>query len=317
MVNVANRIEVREVRPGAADYTAALHKALSLDVAPTAAAIHPSAAEFVASVERRRLTLDPVFAGFEGDRILGACLAVVSPGSSALVHATAPESSVPARRGTAAALAALVSAARTRRLALLEALVDPNDLASADALQGGGFRLLTRLIYLRRRSDSRSGACDRASWLSWITYSDDAGPLFRSAIERSYAGSLDCPELAGVRDVSEVVEGHRAVGAFDPDSWWVAMDGGQPVGVMLLNDLPPTSLLEVVYMGVAQAARGKGVGDALLARAVEACRSRSMRGLALAVDERNAPARRLYERWGFVETGVRAAWIATPLLDHG
>jgi ribosomal protein S18 acetylase RimI-like enzyme len=52
------------------------------------------------------------------------------------------------------------------------------------------------------------------------------------------------------------------------------------------------------------------VGDRLLAEAVACCRRRGCPLLTLAVDSSNAPARRLYARWGFVETERRLAWIA-------
>lgn len=63
-------------------------------------------------------------------------------------------------------------------------------------------------------------------------------------------------------------------------------------------------------MGVAQAARGTGVADALLQWAVEAVARAGDVYVALAVDAKNTAARRLYERWDFVETGARDAWIA-------
>ena len=70
-------------------------------------------------------------------------------------------------------------------------------------------------------------------------------------------------------------------------------------------------------MGVAQVARGTGVADALLQRAVQTAADVSLTTLALAVDERNTPALRLYRRWGFVDTGVRDAWIASSPPTEG
>ena len=60
-----------------------------------------------------------------------------------------------------------------------------------------------------------------------------------------------------------------------------------------------------------------GVGDALVERAIDAAAAPRCRVLMLAVDERNIPARQLYSRWGFVETHVRDAWIATPRPARG
>jgi ribosomal protein S18 acetylase RimI-like enzyme len=67
----------------------------------------------------------------------------------------------------------------------------------------------------------------------------------------------------------------------------------------------PEDVVEVVSMWVDPAYRGRGVGEALL-RAVErwACR-RGAGELRLAVMLGNDPARRLYERQGYVDTGLR------------
>jgi ribosomal protein S18 acetylase RimI-like enzyme len=69
--------------------------------------------------------------------------------------------------------------------------------------------------------------------------------------------------------------------------------------------------LEIVYLGVAQPARKTGVANALLARAVQIARARNDALLMLGVDERNEPARRLYDRWGFLEAARKDVWIAT------
>ncbi len=69
-------------------------------------------------------------------------------------------------------------------------------------------------------------------------------------------------------------------------------------------------------MGVAQVARGTGVADAVMQRAVEAAGRVGANSLALAVDQRNTPARKLYGRWGFIEFAARDAWIITsPLIE--
>ena len=73
----------------------------------------------------------------------------------------------------------------------------------------------------------------------------------------------------------------------------VGMAGGFP-------DLP--GLLHVVAMWVDPAARGRGIGPALL-RAVEHWAHERGLGLHLDVNTANATARRSYERYGFRATG--------------
>jgi GNAT superfamily N-acetyltransferase len=84
------------------------------------------------------------------------------------------------------------------------------------------------------------------------------------------------------------------------------------MGVVLTAETPGRASLEVVYMGVSPPWRGKGVGDMLLMRAVQRARALRLNDITLAVDGINVAARRLYERWSFVETARRRAWITTP-----
>jgi GNAT superfamily N-acetyltransferase len=255
-------------------------------------------------------------------------------------------------QATVAVLQVVQTMAWSRSIGLLEVLVTPGSPELGRALREAGFRYLTRLRYLKRhvsRGEAGGGvACpsrrhrhglgpqhggatlgyatprlktraahplahpDAASELEWVHYTPDRELLFQDALERTYVQSLDCPELTGLRRTADVLAGHRAADVFDPALWWVAMHSQEPVGVILINRIPSEPALELVYMGVAQVARGTGVADALLGRAVVAASKVSATILALAVDERNTPARRMYTRWGFLETGARDAWIASP-----
>lgn len=61
---------------------------------------------------------------------------------------------------------------------------------------------------------------------------------------------------------------------------------------------------QIQGLAVADEARGKGVGRALVRAAVEEARRRGARRLTLRVLGHNAPARRLYEAEGFAVEGV-------------
>ncbi len=58
-------------------------------------------------------------------------------------------------------------------------------------------------------------------------------------------------------------------------------------------------------IGVTGAARGRGVGRALLNALLKLAREQGHRALSLSVDRQN-PARRLYEHMGFRDAGVSA-----------
>ena len=58
-------------------------------------------------------------------------------------------------------------------------------------------------------------------------------------------------------------------------------------------------------MAVAPRSRGRGVGSALLATAIEWARERGLHKLTLSVFPHNAAAIALYRKFGFVEEGRR------------
>jgi len=195
--------------------------------------------------------------------------------------------------------------------------VEPGSADHEVPLQDTDFRYLARLIYFRRPIVAADGKRASVPGIEWVPYTPEAEPLFAEALEQTYMQSMDCPELTGIRTTAQVLAGHRAIGVFDPAFWWVAKREGRVVGLILLNRLVHEPLLELVYVGVSCSARGTGVADALLSRAMGAAFQANVKDLALAVDSRNAPARRLYERWGFIQTVERGAWIAcAPDMDR-
>jgi ribosomal-protein-alanine N-acetyltransferase len=69
---------------------------------------------------------------------------------------------------------------------------------------------------------------------------------------------------------------------------------------------------EVLSIAVAEARRGGGGGAALLGRHLGRLAGRGVRRVVLEVDEDNAAALALYNRFGFAEVGRRAAYYARP-----
>lgn len=73
---------------------------------------------------------------------------------------------------------------------------------------------------------------------------------------------------------------------------------------------------DLVSMWVRPSARGRGVGEALIAAAAGWAKTRDYDTLYLWVTESNAPARRLYERCGFTPTGERQPLPSDPALQE-
>jgi ribosomal protein S18 acetylase RimI-like enzyme len=83
----------------------------------------------------------------------------------------------------------------------------------------------------------------------------------------------------------------------------VAWVGDDPAGVTVVEPWEDGEVAGVGTVWVTPAARGLGVGDALLTLAVDVARRRGYRRAALEVGDHNAPAQRLYARHGFTATG--------------
>jgi ribosomal protein S18 acetylase RimI-like enzyme len=196
---------------------------------------------------------------------------------------------------------------RQRGCKLAEALVAPDALARAAPLCAAGFRRVTELHSLRHDLYEVPGPPGLA--LRYEPWSEASRSLFEQTLLRTYEGTLDCPELNGVRTVAEILAGHRAAGKDRPDLWWLAFQAGRPVGVLLLTELPHGLDWELSYVGVIPEARGKGLGHVLTQRALEVARREGALHLLLAVDGRNEPARSLYRRNGFAEVERRVVYL--------
>jgi GNAT superfamily N-acetyltransferase len=75
-------------------------------------------------------------------------------------------------------------------------------------------------------------------------------------------------------------------------------------------------LVELVSMYVRPRARGRGVGEALIATVIDWAAARNAASVHLWVTETNKPARLLYERCGFALTGERQPLPSNPALDE-
>ncbi|MDQ1020155.1 GNAT family N-acetyltransferase [Streptomyces afghaniensis] len=93
-----------------------------------------------------------------------------------------------------------------------------------------------------------------------------------------------------------------------PEDCLVAELGDRLAGYVHLGFPTPVEanrhVLQIQGLAVAEEARGRGVGRALVRAAVDEARRRGARRLTLRVLAHNTPARKLYEAEGFVVEGV-------------
>jgi ribosomal protein S18 acetylase RimI-like enzyme len=296
-MNEMSGIEVRPGRPGDPDadrLAEFFSRPCAVPGAADAAAFQPSA------------ITDYVVAARAGT-IVGACRFVTGAGRCAVVAPPRLETwdEALAARLLRAAAARVHSRDGAR---LIQSLIEPQGAqALVAALERAGFDRLAVLAYLRRPVRPEEQNLALPPGIKWRHYWRLRHRQFALTLLATYGSSLDCPGLAGLRSVDETITTHKATGLFCPRAWHLALVGGEPAGVVLLNNLQGRG--EVAYLGVVPAARRHGLGQALVARAIRDTATMGLPQMGLAVDVSNAPAMRLYEKTGFSEIRRRLAYF--------
>lgn len=239
-----------------------------------------------------------------------AIVAVHLPGDTTILLVPFPEAAPIDCEAQGALLRTALRDIAATRPYFVQALVEDDAAGKARLLGEHGFAGITSLRYLDR-SVTFPWAEPAPEYLAWQSYAAETHRLFVDTIAATYTDSLDCPELTGLRPMEAVIAAHKASGVFDPELWQICLKDGEPAGVVLLAPLAEQPTVEVVYTGVTPAFRRQGIGGALLRRTISTARDLQTRRLTVVVDSRNAPARQLYERFGFELLGVREAYLLT------
>lgn len=224
-------------------------------------------------------------------RVLSAIWVQPLPGSYALVWT--PPDDCPQRD---ALLFAAAQWCDQRGFAVSQVLLagEPGE-PMPEALARAGFPRLATMLYLQSE-----GHRDRvaAGTIEWDELDPDDSARFARLFPEVERDSLDFPELHGVRPVEAVREGFRGQGTLEASLWRVLIDAGQEAGLLVMAPHPGTDVLELVYMGLTIDHRGRGLGRALVAHALDLAHQRQCRVL-VALDARNLPAHRVYTASGF------------------
>lgn len=298
--------------------------------------IDQAAEAFLSNAPLHGIDIRNAFASIEGPehapRVREVCLVVLGSGRTASLflseHAgkPAPKREVSAPRDAATTERALCALQATNLIArehasdvaLFQALPDPTETSHAQALEAAGFASICTLLYMRRAprvNDRLSLATfDLPVGVEVIRVTDlpreRADAMLIEAMQQSYVATLDCPELCGLRDTADILRSHRATGIYDANTWWLLTHNGAPAGCAFFSLCPAQRMVELVYLGIAQSLRGKGLGKYLLHLGIHQCsRIQQSWPMACAVDLRNSAARALYERDGFNGFAQRVAYV--------
>lgn len=260
-----------------------------------------------------------------------ACLAVPGSGATAMIFLSepmpggepgGPESARLERIALLRQVSSHFAETRAPKVKILQALPDLADAWAESAFRGAGFVFVGDLEYQRRAvapGDLRAVRRE-PSWpqnvrvvpLTSVPEAQRDAMLLR-VLEESYRDTLDCPELCGLRETSDILASHYATGVFDPALWFVVLlrdpSGEVARGCMLLSRVPEQRVMELVYIGLSPEARGKGLGSRLLEFGVRMAAEARVDAMTCAVDCRNEPARKMYRAHGFQGAGRRRAFV--------
>jgi len=154
----------------------------------------------------------------------------------------------------------------------------------------------------------------RAAWLpatgkdlpagvSWRDACDDDLPFFRhlyADVRAAELAAVGWPEPVRERflDSQFVLQHQHYTAHYTPADYLVIEDDGKPVGrLYLYRDAHEANLIDIALLAEVC---GRGIGSALLRHVQRAALRDGIESVMLHVEQRNAGARRLYERMGFV-----------------
>ena len=242
-----------------------------------------------------------------GGQIVGAVWAQLQSGATAFLRAPQLVPGESLQTGERL-LAAVLELLQCRKVRIVQALVELDTSEEARWLRLAGLTHLADLLYLV--SLDRTFPSDPpGGMLEFEPYQETEREGLGNLIQRTYLETLDCPQLGGVRDIGDVLDGYRATGSFDPARWLFVRHNGQDVGCLLLAAHPDVPQWELVYLGLVPEARGRGWGIEITRHAQWLARLADQPRLVLAVDALNAPAIAMYAAAGFVAWDRRSVYL--------
>ena len=242
-------------------------------------------------------------------RLVSSAMPVTSPGRTMLVFIPNIIAGELQAEATRQLIDQICLRGKADGIQLAQGLLDPDHSTGIAMMAAASFRDIAELLYLQASSARSVKAGDLPAGYRWHHYSPATHDLFARAVLSTYQQSLDCPAVSGLRNIDDVLAGHRATGEFDPSIWFAVCCGDDPAGVLILSPAHHGQMLELVYVGLVPEHRGRGLGDLLMRKALETATARGTASLSLAVDAANKPALNLYWRHGLRTVGRKKAMM--------
>ncbi len=263
----------------------------------------------LAGVERNESALEGLLCCHESGRLAGAVLAQLQPGRTAAVWLPRLAPGAPTEWAHAL-MAAACRFIQGQGIVVAQTLLAAVPEADRQVLKAAHFAHLAELLYLAVTSD-QFPECQPAGMLRFVSAKAAGEAHLAAVVEATYEATRDCAALDGVRQIGDVLDGYRAVGHSGTEEWFLIQHGSKDVGCLILADHPRQGNLELVYMGILPAWRGRGWGIEVTQWAEWRARLRGRERLVLAVDAENGPALAAYVAAGFDAWDQQSVYIRT------
>ncbi len=262
---------------------------------------------YLAATPGAELSFSGLLGARRQDRLVGAVFSQIQPGRTATLWPPRIVSDEPAATAQKLLGAACDRLAR-RQVCVAQVLLETESPSDVATLLKGGFERLAKLLYLVSPQVEFPNHPPPGP-LDFQQYSAANHRRLAGVVEATYDRTLDCPRLNGVRRIEDVLAGYRATGVFDPRRWLIVRHDNRDAGCLLLADHPEDGNYELVYMGLAASARGRGWGTHIARQAQWRTRQAGRPRLVLAVDAANEPALKIYTAVGFRAWDRRSAYV--------
>lgn len=205
-----------------------------------------------------------------------------------------------------------LNALQAARVPQIQAIVHSDQWQTSELVRQAGMVQLTRVTHqwLALEQLTRQPPEPDIASLQWRPACELSHEQLAELIDQTFEHTLDCPAINGLRSSQQVLEGFledRTLAELG-HAWQIVEVQGELVGCLLLQTHLP-SLLEIVYLGLLPAARGKSWGQQLVQRALRYAAEHGLHSVAAAVDEQNWPALELYRRFGFRPQQSFEVWL--------
>jgi len=177
--------------------------------------------------------------------------------------------------------------------------------------------------------ESVDAANESASWVKIDQLGNPLGgegrQIFCDVAINTFIETRDCARLGEFRTPEDIIRGYLESPTFNPAMAGLLKVQGRWAGCLILSphgngEVPGNGevitsesphfkgSIELAYMGLVPAFRGRGLGRVLLAETIAASRAAGANRIVLAVDRENHPAAAIYRGMGWEEVLSESVW---------